>query len=74
MNSSPMWKVKRSEVRRHQRPASRSRRDNRTAQRIPRLKDWLGAVARELEETEREEAFRLRWARSGSASDGEATG
>ena len=32
----------------------------------------LAAVTRELEESEREEAFRLRWARSGSTLDGRA--
>jgi V/A-type H+/Na+-transporting ATPase subunit D len=36
---------------------------------LPRLEGWLGAVTRELEEAEREEAFRLRWARSGSGPD-----
>jgi V/A-type H+/Na+-transporting ATPase subunit D len=37
---------------------------------LPRLEGWLAAVTRELEETEREEAFRLRWARSGATFDG----
>ena len=39
---------------------------------LPRLEGWLAAVTRELEESEREEAFRLRWARSGSTLDGRA--
>jgi vacuolar-type H+-ATPase subunit D/Vma8 len=37
---------------------------------LPRLEGWLATVTRELEEAEREEAFRLRWARSGSNSGG----
>jgi V/A-type H+-transporting ATPase subunit D len=37
---------------------------------LPRLEGWLATVTRELEEAEREEAFRLRWASSGSNSDG----
>jgi V/A-type H+-transporting ATPase subunit D len=37
---------------------------------LPRLEEWLATVTRELEEAEREEAFRLRWARAGSNADG----
>ena len=39
---------------------------------LPRLEGWLATVTRELEEAEREEAFRLRWARAGSSADGRA--
>ena len=37
---------------------------------LPRLEAWLAAVTRELDEAEREEAFRLRWAGSGSNASG----
>jgi V/A-type H+-transporting ATPase subunit D len=36
---------------------------------LPRLEGWLASVTRDLEESEREEAYRLRWARSGTNSD-----
>jgi V/A-type H+/Na+-transporting ATPase subunit D len=37
---------------------------------LPRLQGWLATVTRELDEAEREESFRLRWARSGANGDG----